>query len=106
MEEDITSKLVEKLKEYFQGYKIPGSEEEIINVQIFLPFELNCADFDNINTGQMTFRCWIKSKIEGAVKEIRTFSFRISGIKTVIQENRLVDLNIDEIVVTNFYREA
>ncbi|MBL4663449.1 MAG: hypothetical protein JKY22_07835 [Flavobacteriaceae bacterium] len=67
--------------------------------------ELNWDDLDDIR-GNLSFTCWGKGKTQGVAKSNMTFSFNFSGVQAVMDGNKLVDLNIDNMAIPSYERTA
>ncbi|MBQ4805409.1 hypothetical protein J8L88_21285 [Aquimarina sp. MMG015] len=68
---------------------------------MFHPFELDFDDLNNIN-GLTNFRCLVKGKTEGIVSKVKNYSSRISGIKTVMENNEVIGLNLDNMTILHY----
>ena len=98
IKEDIRAILREYLREYFQNYTIKQLHETIIKVDVFHPFELDFEDLNNIS-GYTNFRCQVKGRIEGLVSKVENYSFKISGVKAILENNQVIGLNFDDVVI-------
>ncbi len=101
IKEDIIAILIDHLRDYFKDYTIERLYETIIKVDVFHPFELDFDDLNNIN-GLTNFRCLVKGKTKGLVSKVKNYSFKISGIKAVIENNEVTGLNLDNMTIFHY----
>lgn len=107
MENIIRKMLLDYFRETLQGMHLENLNVDVIKVVNFHPFEMYWKDLNNISGLNLGFTCWIDSKIEGADKSKKTYSFSFSGVKANISAtNELTSLNFDDLSIPFFNNEG
>ncbi len=101
IKEDIIAILRDQLRDYFQNHTIERLYETIIKVDVFHPFELDFNDLNNIS-GRVNFQCQVEGKMRGVTSRTENYLFRVSDIKTLMKDNKVIGLNLDDMKILHY----